>query len=225
MKKTLLVAAVAAAALAGAPAASAAILVATFTGTVNDSVANDFGLFGGGDLTGDAFVARYTFDTAKGDYSTSGGYEHQEGGSLSGGFTPPVTATLTINGATQSFDGTYASGVRDFPGDAYLQYFSGYRYSDATIFSRHIVNLLANYGTPSIFSTISLTDVPISGIAFFESGNRITGDYLSTYLDLTGPGTLIVTGGVPEPATWALMISGFGIAGAALRRRRAAVAA
>jgi hypothetical protein len=28
-------------------------------------------------------------------------------------------------------------------------------------------------------------------------------------------------GGVPEPASWALMISGFGLAGAALRRRRA----
>ncbi len=27
---------------------------------------------------------------------------------------------------------------------------------------------------------------------------------------------------VPEPATWALMISGFGLAGASLRRRRAA---
>jgi hypothetical protein len=32
------------------------------------------------------------------------------------------------------------------------------------------------------------------------------------------------TGGVPEPATWALMISGFGLAGAALRRRRTAIA-
>jgi hypothetical protein len=32
------------------------------------------------------------------------------------------------------------------------------------------------------------------------------------------------TGGVPEPATWALMIMGFGGAGAMLRRRRAAVA-
>ncbi|WP_372786345.1 PEPxxWA-CTERM sorting domain-containing protein [Phenylobacterium sp.] len=31
--------------------------------------------------------------------------------------------------------------------------------------------------------------------------------------------------GVPEPASWALMIGGFGMAGAALRRRRQAVAA
>jgi hypothetical protein len=27
--------------------------------------------------------------------------------------------------------------------------------------------------------------------------------------------------GVPEPASWALMIGGFGLAGASLRRRRA----
>jgi hypothetical protein len=33
---------------------------------------------------------------------------------------------------------------------------------------------------------------------------------------------LSVSGGVPEPATWSLMIGGFGLAGAALRRRRAA---
>jgi hypothetical protein len=31
-------------------------------------------------------------------------------------------------------------------------------------------------------------------------------------------------GGVPEPATWALMLGGFGMAGAALRRRRTAIA-
>ena len=32
----------------------------------------------------------------------------------------------------------------------------------------------------------------------------------------------IVSGGVPEPAAWSLMIAGFGLAGGAIRRRRAA---
>ncbi|MBL8773219.1 MAG: PEP-CTERM sorting domain-containing protein [Phenylobacterium sp.] len=40
-------------------------------------------------------------------------------------------------------------------------------------------------------------------------------------VDFTGGG---VVGGVPEPSAWALMIAGFGLAGAALRRRTAAVA-
>jgi hypothetical protein len=39
-----------------------------------------------------------------------------------------------------------------------------------------------------------------------------------------GTACAVVTPGVPEPATWGLMILGFGAAGAALRRRRAAVA-
>lgn len=44
-------------------------------------------------------------------------------------------------------------------------------------------------------------------------------------------GTLTITdaanapGGVPEPASWALMVAGFGAAGAALRRRPKAIAA
>ncbi|PZQ64580.1 MAG: hypothetical protein DI570_04800 [Phenylobacterium zucineum] len=37
--------------------------------------------------------------------------------------------------------------------------------------------------------------------------------------------TVTAPGAVPEPATWALMIGGFGLTGAALRRRRAGAAA
>jgi hypothetical protein len=35
----------------------------------------------------------------------------------------------------------------------------------------------------------------------------------------------IAVAAIPEPGTWALMISGFGLMGAALRRRRATVGA
>ena len=42
---------------------------------------------------------------------------------------------------------------------------------------------------------------------------------------ITGPvGAVVPTGGVPEPATWALMIMGFGSIGAMLRRRRGQLA-
>jgi hypothetical protein len=45
--------------------------------------------------------------------------------------------------------------------------------------------------------------------------------YLATVLFTSND----VAGGVPEPSAWALMIGGFGLTGAALRRRRARVAA
>lgn len=41
----------------------------------------------------------------------------------------------------------------------------------------------------------------------------------------TGPVGAVLTGGVPEPATWAMMIIGFGGVGAVLRRRRGQMAA
>jgi hypothetical protein len=44
-------------------------------------------------------------------------------------------------------------------------------------------------------------------------------------LDFTVNGSAPNAGGAPEPASWALMIGGFGLAGASLRRRRAGVAA
>ena len=53
------------------------------------------------------------------------------------------------------------------------------------------------------------------------AGPQGTGDEAWGLRDIT----VNATGGVPEPASWALMIGGFGLAGAALRRRRAALAA
>lgn len=79
--------------------------------------------------------------------------------------------------------------------------------------------------TSSMIKGVSLIDTNLSG---FTSAN-LSFDSNHVYADTLGlgswhPGTYITIGvdfqsAVPEPATWALMITGFGLAGTALRRR------
>jgi hypothetical protein len=52
----------------------------------------------------------------------------------------------------------------------------------------------------------------VTSVEFMSSGNSFEFDNIAT------------TSAVPEPATWAMMITGFGLAGAAMRRRRATLA-
>ncbi len=72
-----------------------------------------------------------------------------------------------------------------------------------------------------------------------STGDSFTNAQIASYVALTDNGrgraralisqdghqNMVPGGFVPEPATWALMIGGFGMAGVMLRRRRAAVAA
>ena len=74
------------------------------------------------------------------------------------------------------------------------------------------------FGTSSAFSFVRLIDVANEG----DTGGASVG----ADIDAVGAiSTRAVTPGVPEPGTWALMILGFGMAGAGVRARRKAVAA
>ncbi len=67
-----------------------------------------------------------------------------------------------------------------------------------------------------------------SGCCFLAAGQQIgIGiDYDGSYFnDSIGVNVTFVGGAVPEPANWALLIAGFGLTGAAMRRRRVALTA
>lgn len=75
---------------------------------------------------------------------------------------------------------------------------------------------LGSFGDAQIISSL------LAGTSYFAVvsafGNGDAGDYALT---ITGPGGITIGGaGVPEPATWGLMILGFGAIGGAMRRRQ-----
>lgn len=86
--------------------------------------------------------------------------------------------------------------------------------------------IFAGDGGPVSFDTLGGALTPL-GSSFSNAG---TGGIFATNADVGttryGAGSFIaelapVVGAVPEPATWGLMIVGFGMAGAGLRRRKA----
>ena len=102
---------------------------------------------------------------------------------------------------------------------------------------------LARTGAPDLDNKLSAIQGAIWQVEYAtETVSFVPGvvqEYFNAYLKmgLKGTGYAIYSGlaetarttqgfviGVPEPSTWALMIGGFGMIGAALRRRRAAVA-
>jgi len=73
----------------------------------------------------------------------------------------------------------------------------------------------------TLFTPSSVFFTATSGGSFTFGIGTHSADNIGTLLD----DVKLDIGAVPEPATWALMIGGFGMAGGMLRRRRAAAAA
>ncbi len=87
-------------------------------------------------------------------------------------------------------------------------------------------------GTRYAFDNIGFaTDSRINYTAFSDRYvNNLSADFnptngASVSDGYWGPNLLIAGAGVPEPTSWAMLIAGFGLIGACLRRRRAATAA
>lgn len=93
-----------------------------------------------------------------------------------------------------------------------------------------------NPATPFVNILIGNDDFPNIGRSGFSYGLlagvtyvAVTTGFANTHfgqweMTIRGPGDILLAGGgvIPEPGTWAMMIAGFGLVGAGLRRRRAA---
>lgn len=221
MRRILIAAPLAALALVWSSAASATILVATYTGTVSSGF-DQIGLFGAPDssLAGEAYVARYTYDTSLGVHDTSlPDFDEVVGGGGCCGIASPISGTLTINGMTQSVFGT----VEGFAVTEPLNNFMEDLVHDTNVGNNSTVDntlqsFVVGYFPANIDGTLALRNVLNQGAAQFSIFNSLTGASISTSADLTGEGTVQIA--VPEPSTWTLAILGLGGAGAMLRRRR-----
>jgi hypothetical protein len=136
--------------------------------------------------------------------------------------TPTITADFgaTISGASTSFDDMFEFTIpQNGTGSGSLSTSFSSLANELTI-SQVLINGVAHALTSSSGGqSLTVSGIPIlNGMlnTIEVKGVTSASDVAATY---TGTATFSAAA-VPEPASWALMIGGFGLIGAAMRRRR-----
>lgn len=199
-----------------APAAAAAV-VYTYTGTIQYGF-DQTGLFGANtDLAGLTFTAVFRRDDAKG--LTSGYYASN-----------PIQASLTIDGGSAvTFGDSFGEQAQGGTASG-----SWFRHVAQDERASRISKIMIEVFGPGVGDYLSNGDYHAGTPEYFWNGSMRIQDHLidpdtgehvvhHAYATLR-PTALTVTTVVPEPAAWALMLTGFFGAGAAIRSRRRAVA-
>jgi hypothetical protein len=222
---------------------AAATFIVTYSGKVRSGVDNT-GVFGGGPrlLDGQAFTVSYTLSNPAPSeiVSNTPNLYKVNGGTIFGGSGAPVSAILTIGGVSFQIIGSRQSEfermkvphfekIRDVAFS--FTDINGLREANSvytTLSGNSNLMTSAFPGNPYSVSTLP------NGLNNDNSGfeiSKITGRSSSSLGVLVNDayGTFDVTGisqrgvstvpGIPEPATWAMMILGFGVVGSAMRRR------
>ena len=197
------------AALAGATSSQATIFTVSLTGNVADFHESQVD---SGGLHFDQFSLPLSGLSATSAFAVSQGDEILSTVTLDTAYTIPASQVRTdlvhyFTGSAFPAENTGVTGVFNF--------YNGGTLTNTFAYSSTTSSQLASFA--AVFP-------PNNGAFTFDS---FTNDV--TITDLATPATIdgsqftysLVSNAVPEPATWALTISGFGLIGAALRRRRA----
>ena len=211
-------------ALGSATAASAAVVTLTFEGVGNQASINDF-YNGGTDSAGNSGTNYgINFTTASlglidADNGGTGNFANEPSASTIAFFLTGSAATMNV---AAGFDTGFSFFYSAFQ-DSFVTVYSGLN-STGTVLAT--LNLLTNYnnggcvgdptGAACHWDAVGVTFAGIAhSVDFGGVANQAGFDNIT--LGSASPS-------VPEPATWALMIGGFAMTGAAMRRRALAAA-
>lgn len=173
------------------------------------------------------FAAGHEIASLHGTYATAFTDQGQAQAALTTGFNIPGDVTHSFGTVCSYYQGPCSNGAFDL-GVALVSasntFSNGnpFDFYGSVFMSIHVragaVGLSARTGTASAYID------PFISLNFGGSGLNAN-DYTLTLGDgsvanASADGFTGAAGGVPEPASWTLMIAGFGLAGAALRRRR-----
>ena len=198
----------------GASAASAAVVVLDFAGVATTNNQTTVGGFYNGGTSGD------------GNTGTNFGVA----------FTSNALAINSYNGSGEPNPGIlfFLSGGA-VTMDYALGFTTGFSFNYSSNSSASITVYDGLGGTGNVLATLSLVNnfQPGCGYcAWTPTGISFAG--IAKSIDFAGGANFVgydnitlgsaIAGGVPEPTSWALMIAGFGLTGAAMRRRRSVAA-
>lgn len=233
--RTLMTAALASVALTAIAApAEAAVLNGTFQVTVSTGVTNGAGI----DTA--TFTGFSGANTARATFTYTGPLDFSNTAAQSG-----------VNGDKNSAFGFNAGNISGFSGSGTVTY-NGTQVANFSGVENFIQSSGSAAGQPyASFYTFSLGNVAAGttltlthddGAALFQNGARVgntvsgptgavtesvrftnSGNVTLNYSRQNSTPSILTVSAVPEPATWAMMLVGFGMVGAVSRRRRSAV--
>jgi hypothetical protein len=133
---------------------------------------------------------------------------------------PIYDTSFTFDVPTWSF-GFYATGLDIAAGALFTL-----RFDDAPQVPENFYNLPVN-ANGGIMYWGAVFDAPVHKVEFFRSRNQSIDTFGidGISFNVAPPPPPPPVGGVPEPASWAMLIGGFGLTGATMRRRRAVLSA
>jgi hypothetical protein len=212
-----------------ASGASAVEMMVTITGTTTD---NYFGAtasdptdeFGLTDLGGQNFTAVITYNTNVGVRTTSPGEDSLVN---SAAIPDTASATITINGHTL----TIAGNNTDYEGDQAIVYgparlfhydiTDDYRPADGSYIDNNLFLGARVTGLPATLTgTLAKRATTDTGGSILTIHEDNSADQLTHYAQIFLVTDTITISAVPEPATWAMLLTGFGGIGLMMRRAR-----